>query len=83
MPTDNIPCFRCGTCCIAPDISTLKKPVNTPCSHLQSDHLCGIYPDRPPVCRNYRSDEICLALQKLPPEERVGYFLWVYGLEEG
>lgn len=74
-------CFRCGTCCIAPDISTLGKPVGTPCRHLTSERLCGIYPDRPAVCRDYRPDDICVALQRLPPEARVRYFLEVYGLE--
>ncbi|MHB0939205.1 MAG: YkgJ family cysteine cluster protein [Armatimonadota bacterium] len=74
-------CFRCGTCCIAPDISTLSKPVGVPCRHLTAEHRCGIYPDRPPVCRNYRPDEICVALQRIPAAERVPYFLQIYGLE--
>lgn len=78
---DDIRCFRCGTCCIAPDISTLAKPVGVPCRHLTPAHLCGIYPDRPPVCRNYRPDEICVALQQISASERVQYFLQIYGLE--
>ncbi len=46
MPVvEQIACFRCGTCCIAPDISTLRKPLGVPCAHLRADHLCGIYPD--------------------------------------
>lgn len=76
-----IACFRCGTCCIAPDISTLGKPVGKPCVHLRDDHLCGIYADRPPVCREYRPDAVCLALQQLPPEDRVAYFFAVYDLQ--
>lgn len=75
-----IACFRCGTCCIAPDISTLGKPVGVPCIHLRDDHLCGIYPDRPAVCRDYKPDEICVAIQHQPPEERVAYFLNIYDL---
>jgi len=75
-----IACFRCGTCCIAPDISTLGKPVGAPCRHLTADHQCGIYPHRPAVCRHYRPDEICVALQRIPPAQRVRYFLGVYGL---
>lgn len=78
---EEISCFRCGTCCIAPDIATLRKPVGVPCRHLTADHLCGIYPQRPPVCREYRPDEICLALQKLPTVERVPYFLEIYDLD--
>lgn len=81
MPDEHLACFRCGTCCIAPDISTLGKPVGTPCPHLQPDNLCGIYAHRPPVCREYRPDEICLRLQALPEAERVDYFLGVYDLK--
>lgn len=77
-----ITCHRCGTCCIAPDISTLGKPVGVPCRHLRPDRLCGIYPERPPVCRHYRPDEVCVALQSVPAEERVRYFLHVYGLDD-
>ncbi len=77
-----IACFRCGTCCIAADISTLHKPVGVPCPHLRPDHRCGIYANRPPVCRDYRPDEICVALQQLPPAQRVAYFLDIYGLSE-
>lgn len=80
MPDAAIPCFRCGTCCIAPDISTLHKPLATPCIHLCDDHLCGIYTARPPICRAYQPDEICLQLQALPPEARVQAFLATYGL---
>ena len=75
-------CFRCGTCCIAPDISTLEKPVGMPCRNLRNDNLCGIYPDRPLVCRHYRPDEICVALQALPTNQRVRAFLDIYGLAD-
>ena len=78
---EEITCFRCGTCCIAPDISTLTKPVGVPCRHLTADHHCGIYPRRPAVCREYRPDDICLALQELPPDKRVHYFLALYDLQ--
>lgn len=74
------PCFRCGTCCIAPDISTLRKPVGVRCAHLRDDHLCDIYASRPVVCRDYQPDEICVALQQLPVAARVSYFLQVYDL---
>lgn len=80
MSEHHLTCFRCGTCCIAPDISTLGKPVGVPCVHLRDDHLCGIYANRPPVCREYQPDEICAALQQLPARERVAHFLHVYGL---
>ena len=80
MPDRRLSCFRCGTCCIAPDISTLGKPIGVPCIHLREDHLCGIYAERPPVCRDYQPDEICVALQQLPEQKRVGSYLEVFGL---
>ena len=30
--------------------------VNTPCTHLQLDGRCGIYEDRPQICRDYKND---------------------------
>jgi Fe-S-cluster containining protein len=26
------------------------------CEHLQADHRCGIYPERPAICRSYTTD---------------------------
>lgn len=31
--------------------------VHTVCKHLQDDHRCGIYETRPPICREYTTDE--------------------------
>ena len=75
-------CFKCGTCCIAPDISTLNKPIGVRCKFLTPDNLCSIYERRPQVCRDYQPDEICLLIQGLPEEERVRKFLQIYGLED-
>ncbi len=30
--------------------------VQTPCKHLQADNRCGIYEDRPKICRQYSTD---------------------------
>ena len=30
--------------------------INTPCTHLQPDGGCGIYQDRPQICRDYSND---------------------------
>lgn len=39
----------------------------TPCRHLESDHRCGIYDNRPSVCREYPgSDESCEHEDKSP-----------------
>ncbi|MFN3429261.1 MAG: YkgJ family cysteine cluster protein [Candidatus Sericytochromatia bacterium] len=74
-------CVACGACCAAPDISTLGKPLGAPCRHLGSDMLCGIYADRPAVCRNYRPDWVCAEVAPLPTlEARVAKFLAIYGL---
>ena len=74
-------CVACGACCAAPDISTLKKPLGVSCRHLGPDMLCGIYADRPAVCRNYTPDWVCAEVAPLPTlEARVGRFLEIYGL---
>ena len=31
--------------------------VHTTCRHLQSDNRCGIYDTRPPICREYSTDD--------------------------
>lgn len=81
IATDPITCVACGACCVAPDISTLGKPVGLACPHLGKDCLCTIYEDRPAVCRNYRPDEICLEVAPLPTlPERVARYLAIYGL---
>ncbi len=74
-------CARCGTCCVAPDISTLNKPPGVPCPHLTEDHLCGIYEDRPSVCRDYKPDEVCLRIQAPTLSERVVRYQDLFGLE--
>jgi Fe-S-cluster containining protein len=30
--------------------------VHTTCKHLQDDHRCGIYEERPQICRDYHTD---------------------------
>ena len=75
-----IECAKCGTCCIAPDISTRNKPIGVRCQYLTDDNLCSIYERRPKVCRNYEPDEVCLAIRGLNAQERVRKFLEIYGL---
>jgi Fe-S-cluster containining protein len=50
--TDNAPrdCGGCNVCCTAMKVSPLNKPAGTPCPH-QSEAGCGIYGQRPDVCR--------------------------------
>ena len=74
-------CVACGACCAAPDISTLGKPLGVPCRHLGADMRCGIYADRPAVCRGYQPDWVCAEVAPLPTlEARVAKFLEIYGL---
>jgi Fe-S-cluster containining protein len=76
-------CVACGACCAAPDISTLGKPLGVPCTHLGADMRCGIYADRPAVCRGYTPDWVCAEVAPLPTlEARVARFLEIYGLTE-
>ncbi|HWI40851.1 MAG TPA: YkgJ family cysteine cluster protein [Verrucomicrobiae bacterium] len=73
-------CRRCGTCCVAPDISTLGKPAGVRCPHLGEDGLCAAYDRRPPVCRGYRPDELCLQVAADTLEERVENYLALFGV---
>lgn len=74
-------CLRCGTCCTAPDISTLGKPAGVPCIHLDASGLCNIYDERPAVCRGYRPDAICSMVAAPTLDERVEKYLELFGLE--
>ena len=52
-------CGECRACCVVlgfdaqPDESPFAKPAGEPCRHLCAGG-CGIYADRPPVCRRFR-----------------------------
>jgi hypothetical protein len=52
-------CGGCRACCITlgfearPEESPFAKPAGEPCRHLCASG-CGIYNDRPPVCRRFR-----------------------------
>lgn len=72
-------CLRCGTCCVAPDISTLGKKAGERCRHLGDGFDCRIYPERPKVCRGYRPDEICADIQAPGLSERVARYLRLFG----
>ena len=76
-------CLRCGTCCVAPDISTLGKKAGKRCAHLSENFDCGIYGERPAVCRGYRPDEICRLVAAPTLGERVAGYLRLFGLEAG
>jgi len=74
-------CTRCGACCIAPDIAALDKPLGRPCMHLGADDLCTIYETRPAVCRSYRADALCDAIDAPTRSERVRRYLAIFDLE--
>lgn len=77
---DEQSCRQCGTCCVAPDISSLNKPVGVRCPHLGAEGQCRIYGQRPPVCRGYRPDELCRAVAAATLPERVARYLELFGL---
>lgn len=50
----NFPCSECGACCRrAGRVPGFPEPVdsNGHCVHLTDDNRCGIYEDRPDICR--------------------------------
>ncbi len=79
-------CTACGACCAAPDITALNKALGVPCIHLAPEQpglgcLCGIYTERPSVCRSYAPDWVCGEVAPLPTlGARVARFLEIYGL---
>ena len=75
-----IPCTKCGACCVAPDIAALDKPLGLVCPHLGPDALCTIYENRPQVCRDYSSDEVCLKIDAPTLQARVENYLALFGL---
>lgn len=75
-------CLRCATCCTAPDISSLAKPIGVSCRYLDAQGLCSIYSRRPAVCRGYKPDEICQVIAAPTLAERVKKYLRLFSLEE-
>jgi len=74
-------CTRCGACCVAPDISSLGKPLGVRCAHLTEENLCAVYDDRPQICRDYAADWLCERIDAPTLDERVRKYLEVFGLE--
>jgi Fe-S-cluster containining protein len=75
-------CTQCGACCIAPDIAALDKPLGQRCPHLTPALLCGIYEQRPAICRSYQADAFCEEIAAPTIEARVHNFLSAFGLVE-
>ena len=73
-------CLKCATCCTAPDIMTLGKPLGVRCQNLDNAGLCTIYEERPAVCRGYLSDGICIEIAASTLAERVVNYLRLFGL---
>ncbi len=83
MPEDVPVCHTCGTCCVAPDISSLNKLPGVRCPHLNENHLCRIYEHRPGVCRGYQPDELCQLVAAPHLQHRVRIYLELFGLVSG
>jgi len=73
-------CARCGTCCVAPDIAALDKPLGMRCIHLGANLHCERYAHRPAICRSYRPGELCSLVAAPTLEERVARYLELFGL---
>ena len=73
-------CRQCGTCCVAPDISSLGKPLGVHCRHLGEDLRCRDYEQRPAVCRGYTPDELCRRIAAPTMDERVRRYLALFDL---
>ena len=73
-------CSRCGACCVAPDIAALDKPLGLRCPHLTADNLCGVYENRPQICRDYAADDFCKQIEAPTLGERVAKYLAFFQL---
>ena len=73
-------CRQCGTCCVAPDISSLDKPMGIRCGHLDETNRCRIYGERPPVCRGYRPDGLCAMIDAPTMSGRVARYLELFDM---
>ncbi len=77
--SNKISCLACGACCVAFSISTLNKPSGERCKYLTKEGRCGIYEERPNVCRDFAPDEICVLISSLPFNEKVNVLRKIYG----
>jgi hypothetical protein len=67
----------CGACCIAPSISSLRKPAGVPCIHLTDELRCAVFglAERPACCSGLQpSGEMC-------GEDRQHALAWLTALE--
>lgn len=71
-------CARCGTCCVAPDITALGKGMGERCVHLGADLACTDYQNRPAVCRGYTPDDICTRIAAPTLAQRVERYLKLF-----
>jgi Fe-S-cluster containining protein len=76
----SIECTKCGACCVAPDNSSLGKPLGVRCEHLLPDNLCAVYENRPQICRDYQADWLCERIAAPTLSERVSKYLDVFEL---
>jgi hypothetical protein len=60
------PCGECSACCKILPVRELNKPAGVWCNHVVQGHGCGIYADRPNICRGYQ----CLWTVTAPLDER-------------
>ena len=77
----SVECTRCGACCVAPDISSLGKPLGVRCEHLTADNLCAVYENRPQICRDYAADWLCERIAAPTLDERVDKYLRLFDLQ--
>ena len=76
----SVECTKCGACCVAPDISSLGKPLGVRCPHLTAENLCAVYEDRPQICRDYAADWLCERIAAPTLDERAQKYLEIFGL---
>lgn len=77
LPTMQRTCGECNACCRTMPIRELGKPVAEPCSHLRHGR-CGIYDERPEVCRVFRCQWLMGVGEQEHRPDRMGAMLTVH-----
>ena len=72
-------CGECSLCCTLLRVDELEKLGGTPCAHQLAAGGCGIYPERPGICREYHCLWLRGGLEEADRPDRLGAVIDVVG----
>lgn len=68
-------CGGCTACCTVLRVDALRKLGGVPCAMLDEDRGCGVYQERPKICRAYRCLWLQGAFEEADRPDRIGAVL--------